>query len=128
MCTTSFPPITKTVSSGSETAQFIPFTNWMLAIAANEIKVLIDVIERTTDFEVQLAIQTAQTDTTKPDTPLAKGNVLSVTGKNCSGMIDIKTDVTPKFYVRFGLLVKNASGQGTGFNRGQVMLAVTTRT
>ena len=91
-------------------------------MSVRKIRFLIDVIQRTSELEVAVGIQTAAVDTDSPSNWIAKGVWRSTTGKWCSGMVDISTDVDPAFHVRFGLGSKNTTG--TGLERGEVAVAI----
>ena len=110
------------VLSGSTAPQFVAVTGWMPAMSVRRIKFIIDVIERSPNLYVAVAIQTATTDTDLPGTWVVKGGWRSTTGKNCSGMLDISTDVDDDFFVRIGLGSKNSSG--SALERGEVSLAL----
>lgn len=125
MCATLLPEVTKTLTCASTTEQVVAFTNWVPAISVKWLKTVIDVITRTTNFQAQLALQTATVDPDSPNAWILKDTWLTATGKDCSGMIDVSADVDGHFYVRFGIAVKN--GTGTALERGEVSLLVSTR-
>lgn len=126
MCATLLPQVTKDLSSASTTASFIPYTNWMPAISVKLIKAVIDIISRTTNFEAQLALQTATVDPDVPNAMVLKDTWLNSPGKDASPLLDISADVDTHFYVRLGIAVRN--GTGTALERGEVSLLVSART
>lgn len=119
------PASRRVLSSGSTTTQFIPMSGWVPAVLFREVKALLQLRDRTANFEVAFALQTAAVDPDQPDAPVVKGSYVNTNTKSCTGLLDITTDVDADFYVRFGVSVRN--GTGSTFERGEVILAVTGR-
>jgi hypothetical protein len=121
MCVKYFGPSNRDLISGSTSPTTIWITGWLPALSAKKIKSLIRLDDSSDNFQVQLAIQTAETDTDSPDTAIAKGVVIGSDIRVCSGVLDITTDVASKFFVRVGLIYKNSGG--TAMERGKVSVA-----
>ncbi len=100
-------------------------TNWVVALGVKEAKVLLQLLDRTANFQCGWGLQVATTDTDAPSNPVLKGTYRTTNGKECSGVVSLGTDVDDAFFVRFGVFVKR--GSGTNTERGQVSLAVGTR-
>jgi len=118
---------TRTVNavSGSATPEFVPLTKWIPAAMVKYIKVLLQLRDRTGQFQVAVALQTAATDPDSPDSFVVKGTYLATNSKQVLALTDVSSDVDSKFYVRFGIAVKN--GAGSNLERGEVRLTVTGR-
>lgn len=96
-------------------------------MAMNEAKVLLQLENRTSNFQVTWGIQTASTDTDAPDAPIAKDlTYIDTNTKETSGVVNLSADLNTKFFVRLGIFVKNSSG--SAFERGEVTMVAVTRT
>lgn len=115
----------KNWSNSTTVVMALSYTPWMPAISATHLKALVEVVERTTNYEVALAIQTATADPDAPDAWTALGTYTTATGRTCQGLFDIRTLVDSKFWFRAGLLSRNTSG--TALESADVALTVTLR-
>ena len=122
MCSSMMPTARRTLTSGTTTGQFIPMTGWIPAINVKEIKALLQLRDKTSNFQVQVGQQTADVDTDTPNTPIGKGNFAVANGKSTTGMLNVGPDVDGAYFVRWGVFVKN--GSGTALERGEVLLSV----
>ena len=121
MCVKCFGPFSRDLISGSTAPTTVWVTGWLPALSAKQIKSLIRMDDSSDNFQVQLAIQTAETDTESPGSVIAKGAVVGSDSLVCSGVLDISADVASKFFVRVGLIFKNSSG--ASMERGKVSVA-----
>ena len=119
-----FPRKTKNLVSGLTTAEYVPFTRWIPAIAIKEVKTLLE-MAGSPNFRVTAAIQVADTDRNSPGAWTDIGSYLTENGANNSGLVNVSTTVDGKFWVRFGVGVKNSTG--TSLERGEVSLTVSAR-
>ena len=79
----------------------------------------------TTNFRATAALQVADTDRNNPGAWTDIGSYLTDDGANNSGIVGVAATVDSKFWVRFGVGVKNNSG--SAMERGEVSLTVTAR-
>jgi hypothetical protein len=127
MCMMSLPARTRTLTVNTSGTRYFAMTRWVPALSVNEVKTLMELQGRSAAFEVTVAIQTATTDTSDPNSWSDLGSFLSSNAKQCSGKLTVGTTVDSHFFVRFGVGVKSTSGDDT-LQQGQVTLAVTART
>lgn len=122
MCSSMMPTARRVLTSGTTTGQFIPMTGWIPAINVKEMKALLQLRDKTDNFQVQVALQTADVDTDTPNTALGKGTFAAANGKSSTGMLVVSANVDGAYFVRWGVFVKNSSG--TALERGEVLLSV----
>ena len=72
------PTARRVLTSGTTTGQFIPMTGWIPAINVKEMKSLLQLRDKTDNFQVQVALQTADVDTDSPNSALGKGSFAAV--------------------------------------------------
>lgn len=113
---------TQNVVATNTTAVFVIMTGWMPTIAIQRLRSVLAVVNRSTNLQVQLAIQTATSDIEKANAPVALGNVIST---QTQALVDedvtqaLKGDVNAHMYFRLGVLV---SSTGATVESGTVSL------
>jgi hypothetical protein len=100
----------KLISNSTTVVIAEPFTPWMPAISVKYVKALIELVDRTTNYKVSWALQTATSDPDSPDAWVQKQNYKNSNGRHCDGILDVSTDVDGKFWVRLGAVSLNESG------------------
>ena len=127
MCMTLLRRRSKKLLSNSTTVEmWDAYTPWMPAMGVKLLKVLIEVMERTANYKVALAIQTATADPNAPDAWVVLGSYINATGRHCQGNFDVGTAVDGKFWFRIGAASLNTTGQA--LESGDVVLTPTMRT
>lgn len=134
----SFPARTMVLDSALTASEGIPVTPWIPAVGISDIRAVARIrdIDHTDIVEVTPAYQTAATDTDSPDTPwVALGDVGSGTASWAKAADpDVYQrahdgdglSLSGKFFIRFGLLIKNASDNNS-WRRAQATLLVSGR-
>ena len=84
MCSSITRTSRRVITSGGPAQQFVPMTGWVPAIGVSHIKALMQLRDRTSNFEVQVAQQTADVDTDDPNNPVGKGLFQDTDGKSTS--------------------------------------------
>lgn len=110
----------QTVMAVSETAVFIPTTGWMSAGPVGRLRLTRELRARTGTLEVTVGYQTCDV-VNSPNAAAALGTYLSADGVAFpSQWADIATETDGAQWVRFGWMVRNASGGGTSLSAGAV--------
>ena len=124
MCTSVAGPIEQNLVSGETSNQFVPLTPWLPVSAWMTVIALIMLTNATSEFRAAAAYQTA-VNQKDPDT----ASPLEATPTWASPSVTevCTTAQTPtvsgKFWIRFGVMVKNSTNQGV-MSRAMVALSL----
>lgn len=101
---------------------FYPLTGWMATITIVRLRAILALVNKTTNLQVQLAIQTATTDPNSANAPVAIGNVVSTVGRTVQD-VDVTQagngQVNSHMWFRLGVF---ASSTGATVESGTVAL------
>lgn len=106
---------------------FYPMTGWMATILIVRLRALLALVNKTTNLQIQLAIQTADTDPNAATAPVAIGNAINTVGRTMQD-VDVTQagngQVNGKMWFRLGVL---ASSTGATVESGTVALQASFR-
>lgn len=118
---------TQPVQCTSTVAIFYPMTGWMATILIVRLRALLALVNKSTNLQLQLAIQTADTDPNSANTPVAIGNVVSSVGRSIQD-VDVTQAgngaVNTKMWFRLGVM---ASSTGATVESGTAALQASFR-
>ncbi len=112
----------ESVQCTSTTAIFYPMTQWLPTINVLRLRVIVALVNKSTNLSVQLAIQTATTDTSSANAPVALGAAITTVGRAFRD-IDVGNvnngEVNSHMWCRIGIL---AASSGSTVESGNVSL------
>jgi hypothetical protein len=111
---------TATVSATSTTAVFTPLTGWMPTVNITQLRCVVSVVNRTTNLQVTLGIQSALVDPENANAPAACGAAISTAGRTFRD-VDVTQaatgNVNANMWFRIGVL---AASTGATVETGTV--------
>lgn len=114
-CFSMTSPIQKRLVALSDSVvQYEWFTDWMPAIGLDEVQGVLKNKAVTGNFESRMAIQTAVIRTDNPDVPSLLESSYQAQGERCSSVLDVTSQRSTKFFVRFGVAYHLSSGSTPG--------------
>lgn len=111
-CGLLMPPISVRLAALSTTFVYWWGTPWREAIGLDTVMAAIKAADASTNFNWQLAIQTAAVRTDNPDQPATLGTAQTGVGPYVTTALDISQTTGSKMWVRFGLAYKIGTGAG----------------
>lgn len=106
------------LSTDTTTSNYQEFTAWMPAIGIDSVKVPLKVSGSSGNFRVQLAIQTADVRTDKPNAwarAAASDDYQQGDGEKATGLVSVSSATAGKAFVRFGLQYNLSAGSTLGY-------------
>ena len=127
MCMQKAGPVqNQNLTVASATVTYVTATGWLPAMGYQNVKALLELIDKSGNFSVSVGFQTAATDPTSPDSwaglETTPNYLLAIGAKDCTAVVDLTSTLDSKFWIRFGYAIKNSSG--TSLTRGDVRLTV----
>lgn len=114
-CFSSTPAFQKRLLAlSSSEVQYEWFTAWMPAIGLDEVQGVLKNKAVTGNFESRMAMQAAAIRTDNPDSPILLESSYTGSGERCSSVLAITSDLTSKYFVRFGVAYHLSSGSTLG--------------
>lgn len=124
MCTTLLRKTTMTITTNQTGYNYFPMTRWIPAAKVKEVAALFNILDRSSStFVVKPAYQTAN-DPQTPDAWATYDADIVNPGLYTTNVDDISAGTDGKYFVRFGVGAKNASG---GMQTGTVEMTVSAR-